>query len=95
MGRAVITGVELSNRDAMFGLLPLFARDERGEGWGEEKPNEDGLPLPRPSPPSEWKRGRRPLVICSLSFLNSTAVRAVIPPDGIFATHFKRSACGK
>jgi hypothetical protein len=57
------TAFELSNRDATFGLLPLFARHERGEGWGAEKSNEDGPPLPRPSPPSEWKRGRRPLVI--------------------------------
>jgi hypothetical protein len=72
------TAVESSNRGVTFGLLPLFARHERGEGWGEEKPNKDGPPLPVPSHPSEWKRGRRPLVTGSLMFLNAIAV----PDDG-------------
>jgi hypothetical protein len=68
------TAVELSNPSATLSLLPLFARHERGEGRGEEETSKNAPPLPQPSPPSEWRRGRRPLVAFSLGFLNSTAV---------------------
>jgi hypothetical protein len=68
------TAVELSKRDAAFGLLPLFARHERGEGRGEEEPNKNSPPLPLPFPATEeWKRGRRTAASFIFEFLNSIA----------------------
>jgi hypothetical protein len=87
-GRPLIPGptaIELSNRDATFRLLPLIARHERGEGWGEENPNKNSPPLPGPLLPSEGKRGRRATVTCFFGLLNSMPVGSSFP-----ATWFTR-----
>src|ERR1041385_7778771 len=56
------------------GLLPLPARNERGEGRGEGKSNKDGAPPspPPPSPPSFLRRRGR-----SRRFMVPTGVRTL------------------
>src|SRR6266849_10728269 len=68
---------ELSD-PARVNLLPLPARNERGEGWGEGKSERECPSSPRPSPPAAGGEGES----CALSavlFLNSTAV---VPEPG-------------
>src|SRR5437667_11388121 len=66
------TAIELSGV-ASWGLLPLPARNEWGEGWGEGNPNKNGPPLPDPLLPL-WGGEGEFLAASPVLFLNSTAV---------------------
>src|SRR5712691_1361742 len=63
---------ELSNT-ATISLLPLPARNERGEGWGEGKPERKCPSSPRPSPPAAGGEGE-PCALSAVLSLNSTAL---------------------
>src|SRR6266516_2932984 len=66
------TAIELSGV-ASWGLLPLPARNEWGEGWGEGNPNKNGPPLPDPLLPL-WGGEGEFLAASPVLFLNSMAV---------------------
>src|SRR5438093_21283 len=71
------TAIELSGI-AASGLLPLPARNEWREGWGEGNPNKKRPSSPRPSPPFVGRRGRIPRCIAgSIPQFNSSGRRAV------------------
>src|SRR5712691_6020319 len=53
---------------AALRLLPLPARNERGEGWGEGKSNKNATPLPGPLLLLRRKRGRKALSIPLIQF---------------------------
>src|SRR5229473_4672176 len=65
------TAVEFSD-SARVNLLPLPARNERGEGWGEGKPERKCPSSPRPSPPAAGGEGG-PGALSAVLSLNSTA----------------------
>src|SRR6266852_3770025 len=54
-------------------LLPLPARNERGEGWGEGKPGRKWPSSPRPSPPAAGGEGE-PCALSAVLSLNPTVV---------------------
>src|SRR6266568_8016677 len=54
-------------------LLPLPARNERGEGWGEGKLEQKCPSSPRPSPPAAGGEGEL-FAFSTVSSLNSTAM---------------------
>src|SRR5436189_4084738 len=66
------TAIELSGV-ASWGLLPLPARNEWGEGWGEGNSNKNGPPLPDPLLPL-WGGEGEFLAASPVLFLNSMAV---------------------
>ena len=74
------TAVELRARPSTY-LLPLPARHEREEGWGEGNPHEKRPSSPRPSPLSDGGEGE----VCAIFFpflLNSTPVHPGPLPPG-------------
>jgi len=66
---------ELSNA-ATISLLPLPARNQRGEGWGEGKIQQKCPSSPRPSPPAAGGEGE-PFALSAVSFLNFNGGAAV------------------
>src|SRR5713226_2882473 len=66
------TAVEFSD-SARVNLLPLPARNERGEGWGEGKPERKCPSSPHPSPPAAGGEGE-PCALSAVFSVNSTAV---------------------
>ena len=66
------TAIEVSDA-ARLNLLPLPARNERGEGWGEGKPDRKCPSSPRPSPPDAGGEGE-PSALSAVLSLNSMAV---------------------
>ncbi|MEO8425861.1 MAG: formylglycine-generating enzyme family protein [Verrucomicrobiota bacterium] len=61
----------------MANLLPLLARNERGEGWGEGYLQQKSSSSPRPSPPSNGREGEGS-AFSALAFPISPAVRTVL-----------------
>src|SRR5713101_7628610 len=82
------TAVELSD-SARVNLLPLPARNERGEGWGEGKPERKCPSSPRPSPPAAGGEGG-PCALSALLSLNSTAVGSGRGIPGKYEIVFKQ-----
>src|SRR5437667_5844385 len=72
------TAIELSGV-ASWGLLPLPARNEWGEGWGEGNPNKNGPPLPDPLLPL-WGGEGEFLAASPVLFLSSMAVPLIPLP---------------
>src|SRR5712692_6745390 len=66
------SAIELSDA-ARVNLLPLPARNERGEGWGEGKLEQKSPSSPRPSPPAAGGEGGQ-FALSAVSSRNSTAV---------------------
>jgi acetyltransferase len=71
--------IELRNSPTA-NLLPLPARHERGEGWGEGNLQQKRSSSPGPSPPSDGREGGVS-ALSTLSFLNSTSASPLSPGE--------------
>src|SRR6266568_7420545 len=79
-GRAGRRGTDIELNDAArVKLLPLPARNERGEGWGEGRPERKCPSSPRPSPPAAGGEGE-PCALSAVFSVNSTAVGPIGEP---------------
>src|SRR2546422_5888134 len=88
------TAIELSSV-ASWGFLPLPARNEWGEGWGEGNPNKNGPPLPDPLLPL-WGGEGEFLAASPVLFLNSMAVPLIpLPAPFTFAVQQRGERAGR